>query len=53
MLFQEIQVTADQKNIRKFGFPTLILIKIKNYSNENNMNIKYYTGYNADNTQIL
>lgn len=31
-------------------FFTLILIKTKNYSNKNN--IKYYTGYNADNTQI-
>lgn len=51
MLFphQEIQVTINKKNTRKSSFSTLILIKTKNYLNKNNMNIKYYTRYNADN----
>lgn len=37
--YQEIQV--DQKNTRTSGFFILILIKTKNYSNKNNINIKY------------
>lgn len=54
MLVIFVSSSRDSSRSKKYSynccFFTLILIKTKNYSNKNN--IKYYTGYNADNIQI-